>query len=64
MHGNTCNITQQKAEWDEVISSAWDRPDEGVIITQISMAWMSPFKRIRITIKTVHPHVTCFFHNI
>lgn len=64
MHGNTCNITQQKAEWDEVISLAWDRPDEGVIITQISMTWMSSFKRIRITIKTVHPNVTCSFHNI
>lgn len=64
MHGNTCNITQQNAEWDEVISLAWDSPDEGVIITQISMTWMSAFKRIRLTIKTVHPHVTSFFHNI
>jgi len=36
MHGNTYNITQQKAEQDEEISLAWDHPDEGVI-TQISI---------------------------
>lgn len=46
MYGNTCNITQQKTEWDEVISLAWDSPDEGVIITQISMTWMSPYNEL------------------